>query len=94
MHYGGHLREAFCDWVEAGMPAVSTVEVNYEPAAMTWERFMRRMERCSDVLPSYTWSQIRDQYGDTWDEDGDGPEASYGSVARWLLRHHRPPVNA
>ncbi len=90
MHYGTHLRQAFCDWVDEGLPAIATVEVNYEPTSMDWDQFMRRMERCSDVLPGETWSQLREEYGDTWDEDGDGPKASYGSVARWLRLSHQP----
>jgi len=30
-HYPGHLREAFCDWLDEGCPPLARVEVNYRP---------------------------------------------------------------
>jgi hypothetical protein len=51
MHYPGHLREAFCDWLDEGCPPLARVEVNYGPQTWAADRLLRRMLRCSDVLP-------------------------------------------
>jgi hypothetical protein len=71
-HYGGHLREAFCDWVDAGCPADAVLEVHYEETVWPAERFLKLMQRCSDVLP-------RD-YADELDA------GTYGAASRKLLR--------
>jgi hypothetical protein len=63
MHYPGHIREAFLDWIDEGYPPIARVEVNYEEQAWPARRLMRRMLRCSDVMPSAAYRQVRQDFG-------------------------------
>ena len=47
---------------------------------------MRRMSRCSDVMPSDLREQLEAFYPEIFDQP-DGADYSYGSAARWLLAH-------
>lgn len=79
-HYGTHLREAFCDWLDEGRPPLAQVEVNYEPQTWEAERLLRRMLNCSDVLPGSVYHDVAAEL------DADpAPKQTYGAVARALL---------
>jgi hypothetical protein len=78
MHYPGHLREAFEDWVEADMPDTASVDVNYEPQEFPAEKMLGRMTHCSDLMP---WSLC-----DTLDMERG---STYGYAARVLLHDRR-----
>lgn len=79
MHYGGHLRDAFLEWLEDGCPPTATVEVKYEPKTWEAERLLRRMLECSDVMPGYAYHEVVEQYG------LEHTRQTYGPVARALL---------
>lgn len=80
MHYPGHLREAFCGWLDDGCPPLARVEVNYEPQTWAAERLLRRMLNCSDVMPGDFYREVARRYGLNRSQ-----KQTYGSVARLLL---------
>jgi hypothetical protein len=65
-HYPGHLRGAFCDWIDEGMPNVATVEVNYEEQQWPAERLLGKMWNCSDIMPSGLCSELDMELGSTY----------------------------
>jgi len=77
MHYPGHLREAFITWAEDGCPPTVELEVAYEPVRWPPERFLRRMLRCSDIVPQ----DIRALFPE-WEA---GRRRTFASLAYWLL---------
>jgi hypothetical protein len=80
MHYPGHLREAFCDWLDEGCRPLAAVEVNYEQETWTAERLLGRMLACRDIMPG---DYYRDAVGKYRLERS--RKQTYGSVARCLL---------
>jgi hypothetical protein len=62
-HYPGHLREAFCDWLEEGCPPLARVEVNYRPQTWPAERLLRRMLNCSDIVPGDFYQEVVVRFG-------------------------------
>lgn len=80
MHYPGHLREAFLDWLDEGCPPLAAVEVNYERQTWPAERLLGRMLRCSDITPGVYYGEAVEQFGLTRSR-----RQTYGSVARCLL---------
>jgi hypothetical protein len=83
MHYGGHLREAFCDWIANDCPADAELEVDYELVTWPAERFLRQMVRCSDILPGSVREDVEAMFPRIAESRVAG---TYGSVARWLLK--------
>ena len=82
MHYPGHKRDRFCEWVEDGFPAVAVVEVNYEERRIPAEEMLRQMLRCSDILPDFYVTEISDELGV---EPYEWRRRTYGEAARRLL---------
>jgi hypothetical protein len=78
MHFGGHLREAFGDWVDDGMPDNAAVELNYELVSLTAEKLLGRFVHCSDIMPGDLCSQLDMRPGTT-----------YAQAAQRLLRERR-----
>ncbi len=80
MHYGTHMRQAFCDWLDEECPPLASVEVDH--VYMTWpaERLLRRMLNCSDVMPGAYYDEVVRQY-----ELDRSRKQTYGSIARVLL---------
>lgn len=66
MHYPGHLRQAFQDWIDAGRPAVATVEVNYEPQEVPAQRLLGKLWHCTDIMPSAVCGQLDMRPGTTY----------------------------
>ena len=66
MHYGTHMRQAFCDWVDEGMPPLAAVEVNYEPVTWPADKLLGRMCHCSDIMPRDTCDQLELERGSTY----------------------------
>lgn len=81
-HYGGHLREAFLDWVDQSRPDVVSLEVDHEEVVWPVIRFMELMSRCSDVLP-----------GSTCDDLGLARGSTYAAAARMVLREKAKEVD-
>ncbi len=52
MHYPGHMRDVFAQWVEEGQSPLATVEVQYEAQHWPAEKVLRRMWHCSDTMLS------------------------------------------
>jgi hypothetical protein len=77
MHYPGHLREAFCDWLDEGCPPLASVEVNYQPQTWAAERLLRRMLRCSDIMPGDFYREVVGRF-----DLERSRRQTYGSVAR------------
>jgi hypothetical protein len=80
MHYGTHLRDAFCVWLDEGCPPLAAVEVNHRPEVWPAERLLRRMLNCSDVMPGELYREVVGRL----DLDRSRKQ-TYGSVARVLL---------
>lgn len=74
MHYSGHVREAFANWVYEGMPETATVEVDYEEQEFSSEELVGEMGGCSDIMPSILCDELQLPQGST-----------YGQAARRLL---------
>jgi hypothetical protein len=89
MHYPGHLREAFCDWLDEGCPPLATVEVHYVPQQWRAEKLLRRMLNCSDVMPAGSYWEAVERYGLERSR-----KQTYGSVARLLLDRVNEDVRA
>jgi hypothetical protein len=66
MHFGGHLRDAFCDWVEEGMPPLVECEEHYEPITWTAEQLLGRMCHCTDIMAAGTCDQLGIEPGSTY----------------------------
>ncbi len=89
MHFGGHWREAFCDWVDAGCPAEVELEVSYEPTTWDRRRFLGKMSHCSDVLPQETSASLCERFPQL--EDG---RRSYAAAAQFILANLAQPASA
>lgn len=57
-HAPGHLRDAFCDWVEAGMRDDEVgAGVLYEgPRPLRW--LLGQLHNCSDILPTWVADEL------------------------------------
>lgn len=77
MHYPVERRQRFAKWVDDGCPAVAVIKVNNEERQVSAALMLRRMRRCTDLLPS----AIADQLGLENSLRG----RSYGEAARRLL---------
>jgi hypothetical protein len=80
VHYPGHLRDAFLDWLDEGCPPLARVEVNHEPQTWTAEQLCRYMLRCSGIMPGEEYRWYVEQLGLERSRT-----QTYGSVARVLL---------
>jgi len=80
MHYPGHLRDSFLEWLNEDCPPLARVEVDHTFVTWPAERLLQRMLRCSDVMPGSV-------YGDTVERLGldRSRRQTYGSIARVLL---------
>ena len=78
MHFPGHMRQAFVDWVEAGQPDVAQVEVDYVPRPWPAEKLLGRLCHCSDVMPSDLCGDLDMRLG-----------SSYARAAQSLLAERR-----
>jgi len=66
MHFGNHMRRAFGDWVDEGMPPLASVEQNYEPVVRPAEKLLGRMCHCSDVIPGTLCDELDLERGSTY----------------------------
>lgn len=87
MHYGGHLRRSFLNWIGEDMP--DEVEVEDEFAAegvvsVPWRTFLGQMLGCSDWVPQSTVESVFGTYFP--DEDDVLDPYTYGGIARWFLK--------
>ncbi len=80
MHYPTHLREAFIDWLDEGCPPLARVEVGYRPQTWPADRLLKRMLRCSDVMPGDFYREVVERFGLERSR-----RQTYASVARVLL---------
>jgi len=80
MHYPGHLREAFLDWLDEDCPPAARVEVGYRPQTWPSERLLRRMVNCSDVMHGDLYREVVNRQG--LDRSR---RQTYGSLARVLV---------
>lgn len=88
MHYPGHLREAFCEWLDEGCPPLAKVEVRYVPETWPAERLLRRMLNCSDIVSGCFYEDVVERYGLERSR-----KQTYGSLARVLLDRANATVN-
>ena len=51
MHFPGHKRGAFSNWVAAGMPEEAEMEANYEHETWPADVFLRDFLGCTDLVP-------------------------------------------
>jgi hypothetical protein len=80
MHFPGHLREAFCDWLEEGCPPLARVEIRYQAETWPAERLLRKMLNCSDIVPGDFSREVVERFGLELSR-----KQTYGSLARLLL---------
>jgi hypothetical protein len=83
MHYGGHLRAVFCDWVDHGCEAEVFPETGDMPDVISREQFLTLMSRCSDAMPDSAYANLEWFFANS---DEEQPWSTYGSVSRFLLR--------
>jgi hypothetical protein len=81
MHYTVQSRGRFADWVEEGFPSVAVIDVNHEERQIDADLMLRRMRRCTDVLPSALGETIGVRLGLESSLRG----RTYGEAARRLL---------
>jgi hypothetical protein len=81
MHYTVDRRERFAQWVDGGFPALAVIEVNRQDRQVPAPLMLRRMRRCTDVLPSALAETIGNRLGLANGLRG----RSYGEAARRLL---------
>jgi hypothetical protein len=62
MHVGGHLREAFGDWVFDGMDGKP--QIDEEPVEIAW--LLGQLRDCSDIMPSMLCSELEMAQGSTY----------------------------
>lgn len=60
MHYPGHERDAFINWVDEGFPWEAAMEIDYTPVKIHQQDFLRRfaVPGCTDIVPGDTCRQI------------------------------------
>ncbi len=78
MHHPGHIRDAFVEWVEAGLPAAATVERNYEPQQVPAARLLGMLWQCTDIMPGWVCGELDLP-----------PGCTYAQAAQGLLRDLR-----
>ena len=66
MHYPGHIRQAFEDWVYEGMPDVAIFEVAYEPTELPARQLLGKLWHCSDIMPSILCGELDMPQGSTY----------------------------
>ena len=66
MHYGTHMRQAFCDWIDEGMPPLAGCEENYTPITWTAEKLLGRMSHCTDIMPGSLCDELDLERGSTY----------------------------
>ena len=70
MHAPGHLRYAFSDWVEIGMPVEIAAEgptydfYDGKPRMATW--LLGQLWRCSDIMPGTLCDELDMPAGSTY----------------------------
>jgi hypothetical protein len=75
MHYGGHMREAFEQWVYDGLPDTARLEVDYAEVEWPATKFLGRFVHCSDIMPGSLCGDL-----------GMEPGSTYARAAQELLR--------
>ena len=66
MHYPNHIRQAFENWLDAGMPDVAILEVSYEPTEIPARQLLGKLWHCSDIMPSQLCGQLELPPGTTY----------------------------
>ena len=66
MHSPGHIRQAFENWVDDGMPDVATVEVGYELRQVPASHLLGMVWHCTDIMPSILCGQLDMPPGTTY----------------------------
>jgi hypothetical protein len=81
MHYAAYRRESFAKWIDDDCPAVAVMGTGTDVRQVSAQVMLRRMRRCSDVLPSALVEILGDRLG-----RGNGLSGrTYGEAARRLL---------
>ncbi len=78
MHYASHLRDAFNEWVDEGMPETARLEVDYVEVEWPARKFLGRFVHCTDVMPRLVCDELDME-----------PGSSYAQAAQALLRERR-----
>jgi hypothetical protein len=93
MHYPGHLRDRFCQWVTEGMPETATVEIDYEVMEEPARDFALRFLGCTDLMPRIEREHVEDLLDLVFDSvvDEDDPflvvwDGTYHAAAYHYLR--------
>jgi hypothetical protein len=81
MHFPGHKRDAFLEWVEADFPETAVIEENYEPRTVPYDALLRGFVDCTDVMPREYCQMVSGKLG-YWD---DLQGLTYGLAATALL---------
>jgi hypothetical protein len=78
MHYPGHIREAFTDWIYDGRPDMAIIEVDYEERQFPAEHLLLQLWRCTDIMPGHACEEFDIPRGST-----------YASAAQAEMRRRR-----
>ena len=82
MHYGNHLRQAFCDWVDEGLPPLAACEESYRPVTWPAAKLLGLLTHCTDIMPGVLCDQLDIERGST-----------YARTAQRLLAERRAMVH-
>lgn len=66
MHYGTHLRQAFVDWVDDGMPPQAACEEVYRPVQWPADKLLGLMCHCTDIMPGDLCVELEIERGSTY----------------------------
>jgi hypothetical protein len=81
-HFAGHRRQAFLDWLDAGMPPQAEIEVNYEPEQVDRLTFLWDFIDCTDVIPKDDRIEVAELFG--FEPNTHWRVATFGAIAREL----------
>ena len=62
-HAPGHLRDAFCEWIEEGNSSM-TIKLDDEPKPLEW--LLGQLWNCTDILPGTYCNELEIPQGSTY----------------------------
>ena len=83
--FGGHLREAFLDWVSSGQPDTVAMELGYEDEDWPAGRFLDYFLGCTDILSRSACEDLQMPWGSTYGQAAREELARRASGGGWVF---------